>query len=96
MLYKGLISGVSDIDIRNQFTNNSGPVLTAEKYPGQQMSCGYTVPDESRIELATDIFEFTENVLGDKGKKYSSDQKLEALTILYDVILHEVGHELYH
>lgn len=92
--YKGLIKDLTDDDIRAQYANNSGAQLQVWDYPNQQSACGYTRTDESVIEISTALFKYTENVLADKDRKYTNDEKQQALTLLYAVIIHETGHEL--
>jgi RHS repeat-associated protein len=94
--YKKSIIGLTDENIREQFKNESGASLQVFEYPGDPPSNagGWNNPKEPTIEISKKIVRYTENILGDKDKKYSDSQKQEALTLLYTTILHETGHEL--
>jgi RHS repeat-associated protein len=90
--FKLLNPKLTDDNLKEIFTNGSGPMLNADKAPGFFEGAAGHYEDGSRnIEINQKIFSYVEGVL--KNKKSTKEQKQKALLFLKQEIIHETGHD---
>ena len=90
--FKLLNPKLTNDNLKEIFTNGSGPTLYAEKAPGFFEGAAGHYEDGSRnIEINEKIFSYVEGVL--KNKKSTKEQKQKALLFLKQEIIHETGHD---
>ncbi len=90
--FKTMNPNLQDRNIKGTFANNSGPTLVSSKYPNGQEAGGYYDYDTRTIEINTKTFDYVEKILS--SSKSTENDKLVALTILYEEVIHESGHHL--
>lgn len=90
--FKTMNPNLTDNLIRGTFANNSGPTLISTSYPGGQEAGGYYDYDSRMVEVNTKILNQVEGILA--SNKSSDNDKLVALTMLYQEVIHEGSHDL--